>query len=138
MSSVLLTLEACAVGRRDDRSQSLCWTIFWCRSTLKLARYFASASSISYLLYSSNYCWSSADKFSIAGFMMLLGEISEWSFEPAIYGWSLLCHTSFPQKFIYNSHVHITTTNNSYIHNQSHTYTSHNIHIIIFNISSTI
>lgn len=86
-------IRAGAVGRRDDRSNSFCRTTFWCMSTLKLAKYFGSPSSISCLLYSSNPCWSLADKFSIVGFMMLLREKSEWSFKPAIYGRSSIDHT---------------------------------------------
>jgi hypothetical protein len=80
-------------GRRDYFLISPCLIIFWCRSTLKLARYFALTSSISYLLHSSNSCWSSTERFSIVDFSMLPGEISKWSLWSTISGWSLLGHT---------------------------------------------
>jgi hypothetical protein len=66
---------AVAVGWSNARSVSHCRTTFWCLSTEKLARYFATVSLISCFMYSSNPCWSLAYTVSIVGSMMLLGEI---------------------------------------------------------------
>jgi hypothetical protein len=67
-----------AVGRSEARSATHYRMTLWFLSTLKLARNFTSASLISYSLCSSNSCWSWADRFSIVGSMMLLGETSNY------------------------------------------------------------
>jgi hypothetical protein len=85
---VLLTLGVAVVGQSEARSVAHCPTTLWFLSTLKLARNLAWASLINCSLCSSNSYWSSADRISIVGSMMLLGETSEWSLEPAIKGQS--------------------------------------------------
>jgi hypothetical protein len=71
-------------GRSEARSVTRCQTTLWFLSTLKLVRNFACASLITYSLCSSNSCWSSTDRVSIVGLMMLFGETSELSFELTI------------------------------------------------------
>jgi hypothetical protein len=81
---VLLTLGIIVVGRSEARSVARCRTTLLFLSTLKLAKNFAFASWIICSLCSSNWSCSSAGKVSQVGSMMLLGEISELSLEPAI------------------------------------------------------
>jgi hypothetical protein len=83
---VLLTLGMSGVGRSEAGSVAHCRTTLLFLSTLKLARNLAFASWISCSLCSSNWSCSSADKVSQAGSIILLGEMSELSFEPAIEG----------------------------------------------------
>jgi hypothetical protein len=74
------------VGWSEAGSVARCRTTLLFLSTLKLAKNFAFASWIIRSLCSSNWSCSSADKVSQVGSMMLLGEISELSLEPAIEG----------------------------------------------------
>jgi hypothetical protein len=74
------------VGRSEAGSVARCRTTLLFLSTLKLAKNFAFASWIICSLCSSNWSCSSAGKVSQVGSMMLLGEISELSLEPAIEG----------------------------------------------------
>jgi hypothetical protein len=83
---VLLTLGVSVMGRSEARSVARCRTTLLFLSTLKLARNFAFASWVSCSLCSSNWSYSSADKVSQVGSMILLGETSELSLEPAIEG----------------------------------------------------
>jgi hypothetical protein len=83
---VLLTSGVVVVGRSEARSVTHCRTTLLFLSTLKFTRNFAFASWISCSLCSSNWRCSSADKVSQVGSMMLLGETSELSLEPAIEG----------------------------------------------------
>jgi hypothetical protein len=83
---VLLTLGISGVGRSEAGSVARCRTTLLFLSTLKLARNFAFASWISCSLCSSNWSCSTADKVSQVGSMMLLGETSELSLDPAIEG----------------------------------------------------
>jgi hypothetical protein len=76
------------VGRSEARSVARCRTTLLFLSTLKLARNFSFASLISCSWCSSNSRSSLAGKVSQVGLMMLLGETSEPSFEPAIKGQS--------------------------------------------------
>lgn len=86
ISSVLLTLGAGVVGRRDVMSNSPCRTIFWYWSNLKYARYLSfaslsswsclhSTSSLHCLVKYSNSYWYSTDRLSRVNFMMLLGKL---------------------------------------------------------------
>jgi hypothetical protein len=83
---VSLTSGVVVVGRSEARSVSRCRTTLLFLSTLKLAKNFTFASCISCSLCSSNWSCSSADKVSQVGSMILLGETSELSLEPAIEG----------------------------------------------------
>jgi hypothetical protein len=83
---VLLTSEVVTVGRSEARSVARCRTTLLFLSTLKLSRNFAFASWIRCSLCSSNWSCSSAGKVSQVGSMILLGETSELSLEPAIEG----------------------------------------------------
>jgi hypothetical protein len=83
---MLLTSRVVAVGQREARSIARCRTTLLFLSTLKLARNFAFSSWISCSLCSSNWNISSAGKVSQVGSMILLGETSELSLEPAIEG----------------------------------------------------
>jgi hypothetical protein len=74
------------VGRSEAGSVARCQTTLLFLSTLKLAKNFAFASWISCSLCSSNWSCLSADKVSQVGSIMLLGETSELSLEPAIEG----------------------------------------------------
>jgi hypothetical protein len=74
------------VGWSEAGSVARCRTTLLFLSTLKLAKNFAFASWIIRSLCSSNWSCSSAGKVSQVGSMMLLGEISELSLEPAIEG----------------------------------------------------
>jgi hypothetical protein len=74
------------VGWSEAGSVARCRTTLLFLSTLKLAKNFALASWIIRSLCSSNCSCSSAGKVSQVGSMMLLGEISELSLEPAIEG----------------------------------------------------
>jgi hypothetical protein len=74
------------VGRSKAGSVARCRTTLLFLSTLKLAKNFAFASWIICSLCSSNWSCSSTGKVSQVGSMMLLGEISELSLEPAIEG----------------------------------------------------
>jgi hypothetical protein len=74
------------VGRSEAGSVARCRTTLLFLSTLKLAKKFAFASWIICSLCSSNWSCSSAGKAFQVGSMMLLGEISELSLEPAIEG----------------------------------------------------
>ena len=74
------------MGWSEAGSVARCRTTFLFLSTLKLAKNFAFASWIIRSLCSSNWSCSSAGKVSQVGSMMLLGEISELSLEPAIEG----------------------------------------------------
>jgi hypothetical protein len=74
------------VGRSEAGSVARCRTTLLFLSTLKLAKNFAFASWISCSLCSSNWSCSSVGKVSQVGFIMLLGETSELSLEPAIEG----------------------------------------------------
>jgi hypothetical protein len=73
-------------GRSKARSVVRCRMTLLFLFTLKLARNFAFASWISCSLCTSNWSCSSADKVSQVGSMILLGETSELSLEPAIEG----------------------------------------------------
>jgi hypothetical protein len=81
---MLLTLGISGVGRSEAGSVVRCRTTLLFLSTLKLARNFAFASWISCSLCSSNWSCSSAGKVSQVGSIILLGEMSELSLEPAI------------------------------------------------------
>jgi hypothetical protein len=83
---VLLTLGVFVVGQSEARSVIRCRTTLLFLSTLKSARNFAFASWISCSWRSSNRSCSSAGKVSQVGSIILLGEISELSLEPAIEG----------------------------------------------------
>jgi hypothetical protein len=74
------------VGRSEAGSVARCRTTLLFLSTLKLAKNFAFDSWIICSLCSSNWSCSSTDKVSQGSSMMLLGEISELSLEPAIEG----------------------------------------------------
>jgi hypothetical protein len=74
------------VGRSEVGSVARCQTTLLFLSTLKLAKNLAFASWIICSLCSSNWSCSSAGKVSQVGSMMLLGETSELSLEPAIEG----------------------------------------------------
>jgi hypothetical protein len=74
------------VGRSEAGSVARCRTTLLFLSTLKLAKNLAFASWIICSLCSSNWSCSSASNVSQVGSMMLLGEISELSLEPAIEG----------------------------------------------------
>jgi hypothetical protein len=74
------------VGRSEAGSVARCRTTLLFLSTLKLAKNLAFASWIIGSLCSSNWSCSSAVNVSQVGSMMLLGEISELSLEPAIEG----------------------------------------------------
>ena len=74
------------MGWSEAGSVARCRTTLLFLSTLKLAKNFAFASWIIRSLCSSNWSCSSAGKVSQVGSMMLLGEISELSLEPAIEG----------------------------------------------------
>jgi hypothetical protein len=74
------------VGRSEAGSVARCWTTLLFLSTLKLAKNFAFASWISCSLCSSNWSYSSSDKVSQVGSIMLLEETSELSLEPTIEG----------------------------------------------------
>jgi hypothetical protein len=74
------------VGRSEAGSVARCRTTLLFLSTLKLAKNLAFASWIICSLCSSNWSCSSAGKVSQVGSMMLLGETSELSLEPAIEG----------------------------------------------------
>jgi hypothetical protein len=74
------------VGRSEAGSVARCRTTLLFLSTLKLAKNLTFASWIICSLCSSNWSCSSADNVSQVGSMMLLGEISELSLEPAIEG----------------------------------------------------
>ena len=74
------------MGRSEAGSVAHCQTTLLFLSTLKLARNFALASRISCSLCSSKWSCSSAGKVSQVGSIMLLGETSELSLEPAIEG----------------------------------------------------
>jgi hypothetical protein len=74
------------VGWSEVGSIARCRTTLLFPSTLKSAKNFAFASWIIRSLCSSNWSCSSAGKVSQVGSMMLLGEISELSLEPAIEG----------------------------------------------------
>src|SRR5688572_4089339 len=74
------------VGCSEAGSIARCRTTLLFLSTLKLAKNLAFASWIICSLCSSNWSCSSADNVSQVGSMMLLGEISELSLEPAIEG----------------------------------------------------
>jgi hypothetical protein len=74
------------VGWSEAGSVARCRMTLLFLSTLKLAKNFAFASWIIRSLCSSNWSCSSAGKVSQVGSMMLLGEISELSLEPAIEG----------------------------------------------------
>jgi hypothetical protein len=77
-------LGVAAVGQSEARSVARCRTTLLFLSTLKLARNFAFAYLISYSWCSSNSNCSSVSKVSQVSSMMLLGETSELSFEPAL------------------------------------------------------
>jgi hypothetical protein len=81
---VLLTLGVFIVGRSEARPVARCRTTLLFLSTLKSARNFAFASWISCSWRSSNRSCSSVGKVSQVGSIILLGEISELSLEPAI------------------------------------------------------
>jgi hypothetical protein len=81
---VLLTSGVVVEGRSEARSVACYRTTLLFLSNLKLARNFAFASWISCSLCSSNWSCSSAGKVSQVGSMILLGETSELSLEPAI------------------------------------------------------
>jgi hypothetical protein len=83
---VLLTLGISGVGRSEAGSVARCRTTLLFLSTLKLAKNLVFASWIICSLCSSNWSCSSAGKVSQVGSMMLLGETSELSLEPAIEG----------------------------------------------------
>jgi hypothetical protein len=83
---VLLTLGVSVVGWSEARSIARCRMNLLFLSTMKLARNFTFASWISCYLCSSNWSCSSANKVSQVGSMILLGETSELSLEPAIEG----------------------------------------------------
>jgi hypothetical protein len=74
------------VGRSEAGSVARCRTTLLFLSTLKLAKNFAFTSWISCSLCSSNWSCSSTGKVSQVGSIMLLGETSELSLEPAIEG----------------------------------------------------
>jgi hypothetical protein len=74
------------VGRSEAGSVARCRTTLLFLSTLKLAKNLAFASLIICPLCSSNWSCSSAGNVSQDSSMMLLGEISELSLEPAIEG----------------------------------------------------
>jgi hypothetical protein len=74
------------VGHSEAGSVARCRTTLLFLSTLKLAKNLAFASWIICSLCSSNWSCSSAGKVSQVGSMMLLGETSELSLEPAIEG----------------------------------------------------
>jgi hypothetical protein len=74
------------VGQSEAGFVARCRTTLLFLSTLKLAKNFAFASWISCSLCSSNWSCSSAGKVSQVGSIMLLGETSELSLEPAIEG----------------------------------------------------
>jgi hypothetical protein len=74
------------VGWSEAGSVARCRTTLLFLSTLKLAKNLAFASWIIRSLCSSNWSCSLAGKVSQVGSMMLLGEISELSLEPAIEG----------------------------------------------------
>jgi hypothetical protein len=83
---VLLTLGISGVGQNEAGSVARCRTTLLFMSTLKLAKNFSFASSISCSWRSSNMSCSSAGKVFHVGVMILLVETSELSFEPAIEG----------------------------------------------------
>ena len=83
---MLLTLGVSDMSQSKARSVARCRTTLLFLPTLKLVRNFAFASWIRCSLCSSNWSCSSAGKVSQVGSMMLLGEISELSLEPAIEG----------------------------------------------------
>jgi hypothetical protein len=74
------------VGRSEAGSVARCRTTLLFLSTLKLAKNLDFASWIICSLRSSNWSCSSAGKVSQVSSMMLLGETSELSLEPAIEG----------------------------------------------------
>jgi hypothetical protein len=74
------------VGRSEAGSVAHCRTTLLFLPTLKLAKNFDFASWISCSLCSSNWSCSSADKVSQVSSIMLLGETSELSLEPAMEG----------------------------------------------------
>jgi hypothetical protein len=76
------------VGWSKAKSVALCRTTLLFLSTLKLAKNFAFVFLINRSWCSSNSSYSSAVKVSQVGFMMLLVEMSELSFEPTIKGQS--------------------------------------------------
>jgi hypothetical protein len=83
---VLVTFGISGVGRSEAGSVARCRTTLLFLSTLKLARNLAFASWISCSLCSSNWSCSSTGKVSHIGSIILLGEMSELSLEPAIEG----------------------------------------------------
>ena len=74
------------MGRSEAGSVARCHTTLLFLSTLKLAKNLAFASWIICSLCSLNWSCSSAGNVSKVGSMMLLGETSELSLEPAIEG----------------------------------------------------
>jgi hypothetical protein len=74
---VLLTLGVFVVGRSEARSVARCRTTLLFLSILKSARNFAFASWISCSWRSSNRSYSSTDKVSHVGLMILLVETSK-------------------------------------------------------------
>jgi hypothetical protein len=74
------------VGHSEAGSVARCRTTLLFLSTLKLAKNLAFASWIICSLCSSNWSYSSAGNVSQVGSMMLLGDTSELSLEPAIEG----------------------------------------------------
>jgi hypothetical protein len=86
ISFVSLTLGVAAVGGSEAKSVARCRTTLLFLSTLKLAKNFAFASLISCSWCYSNSSCSSAGKVSQVSSIMLLGETSELSLEPAIKG----------------------------------------------------
>jgi hypothetical protein len=77
-------LGVAAVGQSEARSVARCRTTLLILSTLKLVMNFAFLPMISCSWCSSNSSCSSAGKVSLVDSMMLVGETSKLSFEPAI------------------------------------------------------
>jgi hypothetical protein len=95
MSSGLITTGPIVAGRRLTMLYSLCRMSFWFQPSLKPAKNSSSSSTCIFFVAPSSLRYSSTDRSSVVGLMMLLGQTSKLSFEPTIWGRSGKSNLSF-------------------------------------------